>query len=356
MIAARTSAPPARATREARFAVVIPAYDVAAQVAGVIAGVPSWVDFIVVVDDGSRDQTREVVRGSPDPRVRLVVRERNGGVGAAMKDGYVEALRLGADVMIKMDGDGQMDPALLGPLISPILRGLADYTKGNRFRNASALRAMPRIRRYGNLGLSFLSKLASGYWGLFDPTNGYTAVRRELLEQLPLERIADDYFFEISMLVVLSVHHASVRDVPMPARYGGEGSSMAIGRVLWTFPLKLARAAVWRFWFKHFYYDLSAVALFFLAGLPLCLLGVGLGAHYWIRSFATGIPTTAGQVMLSGLPLLVGIQLLLQAFVSDVHSAPQVSQHEPLRAPSALEAVGAAATQESASSHASRAS
>jgi dolichol-phosphate mannosyltransferase len=189
---------------------------------------------------------------------------------------------------------------------------------------------MPALRRLGNLALSFLVKLTSGYWTIFDPTNGYTAVRREVLSALALDRVADRYFFEVSMLVQLNLTNACVRDIPMPARYGDENSSLRIRRALLTFPPKLLTASVSRIWDKYFLYDFTAVSLFLTASIPLIGTGVFLGIRYWVHSFATGIPTTAGQVMLSVLPLLVGFQLLLQAFVTDINAVPQVSQFGPL--------------------------
>jgi dolichol-phosphate mannosyltransferase len=313
-----------------RFAVVIPAFNVSKQISRVISRLPAWVDHVIVVDDCGQDDTKAVVRAIGDPRLELIERETNGGVGAAMKSGYERALVLGAEVIIKMDGDDQMDPSLLPSLVAPILRGHADYTKGNRFRAKAALSAMPLPRRLGNLGLSFLTKVASGYWNIFDPTNGYTAIRREALAALPLSRIADRYFFEISMLVQLNITGALVKDVFMPSRYQDEKSSMRIGVVLASFPARLAGAAIERLWNKHFIYDFTAVSLFLVAGLPLIGLGGVLGTFYWSRSIRTGIPATAGQVMLSVLPLLVGFQLVLQSFVIDIGSVPQTSQYGPI--------------------------
>lgn len=313
-----------------RFAVVIPAYNVAPFIATVISHLPHWIDHIIVVDDCSADGSADAARATGDPRLHIIRHDVNGGVGAATKTGYGEAIRLGADVVIKIDGDNQMDPAHLPALVSPILRNQADYTKGNRFRNKTALRDMPTSRRIGNLVLSFLTKLASGYWDIFDPTNGYTAARREVLLALPLERVADRYFFETSMLVRLNVLNACVMDITMPSHYGDENSSLRIGQVLVSFPPKLAASVLTRLWNKYFLYDFTAVSLFILASIPLVLTGGILGVKYWSHSIASGQPATAGQVMLSVLPLLVGFQLLLQAFVIDISSVPQGSSFAPL--------------------------
>jgi dolichol-phosphate mannosyltransferase len=317
----------------ATCAVVIPAYNVDGFIGAVISQLPGWIDHIIVVDDCSTDNTFEVASATHHPKLRLIRHERNGGVGAAMKTGYREALRLHADIIVKMDGDDQMDPSQLPALVAPLLRAQADYAKGNRFRDRDTLRVMPILRRIGNLALSFLTKLASGYWNIFDPTNGYTAIRRETLTALPLDRLGERYFFEISMLVQLNLTNACVRDVPMPSRYGVENSSLRIGRVVLSFPPKLVASTLSRLWTKYFIYDFTAVSLFIVAGVPLMLTGAALGIKYWSHSIATGVPTTPGQVMLSVFPLLLGFQLLLQAFVIDINAVPQGSAHGPLEFP-----------------------
>lgn len=320
-------------SQPAKVAVVIPCYRVEREIRAVIAGLPSFVSLIVCVNDASPDGTAAAVRAANDPRVVLVEHARNQGVGGAMVTGYRECLRRGADVVVKVDGDGQMDPAHLPALLRPLLDATADFTKGNRWHDAARLTAMPRLRRLGNLGLSFLTKLASGYWKIFDPCNGYTAVRAEVLEQVPLDHLARDYFFESSLLVELYVLRAVVRDVPMPARYGDERSSLRISRVLWSFPPRLLRGLVYRVWARHFVRDFSAVALFLSTGLALTLFGGLFGSWAWLQSYWEHQPATAGTVMLSALPFMVGFQLLLQAAVADMADQPDAPRtaEAPLR-------------------------
>jgi dolichol-phosphate mannosyltransferase len=315
--------------RRAVLAAVIPAYRVAGQIERVIARAPARFDHLIVVEDCGGDDTLARVEALADPRVTLVRRERNGGVGAATKTGYLAALELGADLVVKLDGDDQMDPAHLPELLAPLVRGEADYTKGNRFRRAESLRGMPPVRRLGNLGLSFLGKVSSGYWTIFDPTNGYTAIRSEALRELPLERLADRYFFELSMLVELNLVGAVVRDVFMPSRYADERSSLSPALALLDFPPRLLRAGLRRLWDRHFLRDFTPVSLFLVGSAPLLGLGAVLGTHYWTRSIATGVATTAGQVMLTVLPLLAGLQLLLQALMLDIGSVPRHSPFAP---------------------------
>ena len=241
-----------------------------------------------------------------------------------MRTGYQEALRLGADIVVKMDGDDQMDPVYLPALISPLERGTADYTKGNRWHDTHLLMTMPFVRRVGNLGLSFLTKAASGYWKVFDPCNGYTAIHAAALRQIPLTRLASDYFFESSLLVELNLVRAVVHDIPMPARYGDEQSSLRIGRTLLRFPAALARALLWRLWRRYFLDDFKAASAFLVMGVSLVLWGMSFGGYSWLSSSIRGVPSTAGTVMLSAMPLLMGFQLLLQVAVLDIADEPTV--------------------------------
>jgi dolichol-phosphate mannosyltransferase len=306
-----------------RAAVVIPCYRVERHIAEVIRGIPPFVSLIVAVDDACPNGTGDVIEGLGDPRVVVVRHARNQGVGGAMKTGYQECLRRGADIVVKMDGDGQMNPDRLPELIAPLLSGHADYTKGNRWTHSTSLRQMPVVRRVGNLGLSFLTKLASGHWKIFDPCNGYTAIHERALRQLPLDRLARDYFFEISVLVELGVIGAAVRDVPMAAIYGDEQSSLRIGRILRTFPRRLATSCLRRVWSRHFVREFGPVGLFLTSGGLLTCWGTLFGAWAWASSSLSGVPATSGTVMLSALPFLMGFQLLLQALVMDVTAQPQ---------------------------------
>jgi glycosyltransferase involved in cell wall biosynthesis len=248
-------------------------------------------------------------------------------VGGALVTGYRAALAEGADIVVKVDGDGQMDPAFLPTLVRPIVAGRADYAKGNRFYDLESLRAMPRVRLFGNAMLSLVSKVASGYWDIMDPTNGYTAIHRVALAALPLDKVDGGYFFESDMLFRLYTIRAVVRDVPMPARYEDETSSLNIGRVAVSFPLKYLRAAGKRFFYSYCLRDFNVATIqFFLAAL-IGTAGAAFGIAKWIESNQTGTPATSGAVMLAALPVLVAIQLLLSALNYDVQNVPR----EPLQ-------------------------
>ncbi|MBI3270095.1 MAG: glycosyltransferase family 2 protein [Planctomycetes bacterium] len=305
-----------------RVAVVIPAYKVEGTIVRVVAGVPPWVDHVVVVDDASPDRTSELVRGLSDPRVRLLRHEVNLGVGGAMTTGYRAALELGAALVVKMDGDGQMDPARLPQLLAPLVARRADYAKGNRFYDFHALRRMPAARRWGNMGLTFLAKVASGYWNISDPTNGYTAIRREALSALNLDAVHPRYFFEISMLINLNVVRAVVVDLHMPAIYGDEKSSMSLAEISLTFPFRLFAGLVRRVYWRYFFYDLTETSVFLASGLLLMGLGTAFGLWRWYVSITTDKLQSTGTIFLAALPFILGFQLFLQAVVLDIHNRP----------------------------------
>jgi dolichol-phosphate mannosyltransferase len=310
-------------------AVVVPMYRAAAHIANVVRRIPEWVRTIVVVDDCSPDDGVAVLQKVGDPRVALVRHEVNQGVGGAMLTGYREALRLGARILVKMDADDQMDPAALPALVGPVMRGEADYTKGNRFLHARELRRMPLVRRLGNLGLSFVMKVATGYWRVFDPTNGYTALHASVARVLDERRIARRYFFESSLLLELSVQRAVVRDVFIPAKYGDERSNLSPTRMLFAFPPRQLHGLLRRLWSQYFLRDFGLMPVFLLVGLAALLFGVTFGAFTWYHSAATGVVASTGTVMLAVLPIILGVQFLLQALTLDVAAEPQHPiQHE----------------------------
>lgn len=246
------------------IAVVVPCYQVERTITEVVSQIPDYVKHIILVDDASPGNTPKILDKLCYGRIEVVHLPSNLGVGGATIAGYERALALGADVIVKLDGDGQMDPTRMGALIDPILNGKADYTKGNRFLHSRQLRSMPVVRRIGNIGLSFLVKLASGYWNIFDPSNGYTAINGTVFTLLERPRIHHRYFFETSMLIELGLQKAVVRDVSMPAFYGDEKSQLSEMKSLFDFPPKLFLASLRRILIQYFIRDFSAVSLGFL--------------------------------------------------------------------------------------------
>jgi glycosyltransferase involved in cell wall biosynthesis len=317
---------------EFNIAVVIPAYGVERDLPSVLAGLPAYIKHIIVVNDASPDASENVAAraAKDDCRILLISHTQNQGVGGAMVSGFRQALALGAQIVIKLDGDGQMDPAYIPALITPLIQGKADYVKGNRFRDFQSLQQMPFVRRLGNLGLSFLTKAATGYWGIFDPTNGFFAIRAEALAQLSLEKLDPRYYFETSMLANLYLLDALVMDVAIPARYGNETSSLSIRRTLLEFPFKLLGTFFRRIVLKYYLYDFSMMSLYLLVGVPLLLFGGIFGGIKWLEYASKNIPAPTGTVMLPTLSVLLGIQILLSAIEIDMNSMPRKALSEPL--------------------------
>jgi glycosyltransferase involved in cell wall biosynthesis len=308
-----------------RIAVVLPCYKSKDHVLGVIEGIGPEPFLIVAVDDACPLGTgRHIRENCRDPRVVVVENPSNLGVGGATMHGYRIALERGADIVVKMDSDGQMDPELLPDVVHPVAAGLADYAKGNRFFFVDGLKSMPGVRLFGNAGLSFLTKFATGYWNLFDPTNGYTAIHRLALEALPLDRIDKRYFFESDLLFRLYLAGAVVIDVPMAARYGDEESNLKVRRVVLPFLFKNLRNFAKRVFYRYFLRDLNFGSLELVVGTVLLLFGAIFGIVKWIDSATSGIPATAGQAMLAGLPVLVGVQMILGFFSFDFQAVPRV--------------------------------
>lgn len=313
-----------------KIGVIIPAYRVEKHIAAVIAGIPAWVEQIIVVNDCSPDSTRAIVESIADPRVHLLNHAKNLGVGGAMLSGFQYALKQDLDILIKVDGDGQMDTHYLPQLIEPILEGKADYTKGNRFLHPLALQRMPFLRRLGNLALTFMTKLASGYWNIFDPTNGYLAISSEKLQAINPRKISRNYFFETSMLCELRKLNAVVLDVPIPAVYQGEKSSMNIPREFFVFLFNLLFRFFSRIFNRYFLYDFSAASFYLISGTILEVFGFIWGVEKWAESSRAGIPATTGTVLIAVLPIILGIQFLVQAVAQDIADVPASVQSIPI--------------------------
>ena len=309
--------------KDQRITVVLPAYNEARHIAQVIETMPKLVDCVIVVDDCSKDNTYEAAAACADSRVVAVRLEENQGVGGAMVAGYRRAMELGADIVVKMDADGQMIPDYLPRLLDALIEGGYDYAKGNRFLASESLGQMPKLRLFGNIALTFLTKLASGYWHIFDPQNGYTAIKASALGVLDLNHIHKRFFFENDMLVHLNFLSFRVKDVAIPARYGEEVSHLSPFRIMVTFPSLLLRRFLRRIYQKYVLRDFSPIALFFLLGTLLFGWGTGYGLYLWIKASGTLNPTPTGTIMFALLPLILGFQLLLQAIVLDIQESPK---------------------------------
>ncbi len=305
------------------IAVVIPCYRVARHVLSVIDTIGPEVSLIVVVDDGCPEQSGQLVLCQcRDPRVVVEFLPTNQGVGKAVLAGYRRAIAAGADVIVKIDGDGQMNPQLIRQFVAPILEGEADYTKGNRFFDLESLQSMPLARLVGNAGLSFITKLSSGYWKVMDPTNGYTAIDARIASVLPYDKIASRYFFESDMLFRLGTLQAAIVDIPMEAVYGEEKSSLRIRRVLFEFPLQHAIRFCKRIFYSYFLRDFNAASIELIVGAVLTLSGLIFGIMNWAHYSKLQVTAPTGTVLLATVQVIVGAQLLLSWITFDLNSSP----------------------------------
>jgi len=313
------------------IAVVIPCYRVKAHILDVLAQIPQSVRTIYCVDDGCPENSGAFVEANAtDRRVVVLYNPTNRGVGGAMITGYRRALADGAAIIVKIDGDGQMDPRLLDKFVEPIRRGASDYTKGNRFFRLEGLHDMPLSRLLGNALLTFMSKLSSGYWHIFDPTNGYTAIHAAVLGQLPLDKISERYFFESDMLFRLSTVRAVVTDVPMTAVYGEARSGLVIHRILLPFLAGHTVNFFKRIFYNYFLRDFQIASVEWILG-PILALGGFVLRHLELEpAIAANTPATAGTVMIAALPIIVGIQMILGALNYDIQNTPQRPLHPAL--------------------------
>jgi glycosyltransferase involved in cell wall biosynthesis len=311
-----------------RIAVIIPCYRVQSKILDVIARIQADIAAIYVVDDACPLRVGELVeREVRDPRVRVIRRAENGGVGAATMTGMAAAAADGADILVKIDGDGQMDPALIPSLVRPLLSSQADYAKGTRFFAPEYLVDMPVVRLLGNSVLSLLAKLSSGYWNIMDPTNGFIAMHATIFRLLPHGKIAERFFFESDMLFRVNLLRAHVVDVPIRAHYGGEFSNLRIARVILPFIWYHLRNLAKRIAYSYFMRDFSVGSLYLVFGIPAVLFGIIFGAYEWMESVRTDVVASAGTVMLAALPLVMGFQLLLSFLAFDIANVPRLPLH-----------------------------
>jgi glycosyltransferase involved in cell wall biosynthesis len=307
------------------IAVVIPSYRVTQHILEVLKGIGPEVNQIFVVDDACPDNSGDFVeKHTKDKRVKVLRHSENQGVGGAVITGYRAALEAGADIVVKVDGDGQMNPALIPNLIAPILAGEADYAKGNRFDSLEDLYEMPRVRILGNAVLSLWSKQSTGYWRITDPTNGFTAIHRKALENIHLDKLRKTYFFESDMLFRLSIINAVVTDVPMKAVYGDEKSHLKIRKVLLEFPFRHTVNLLKRVFYRYYLREWSIASIELPVGLSLLVFGLWFGLASFIDASGAGRATTAGQVTVAAIGIILGVQFLLSFLAYDVQSEPKI--------------------------------
>lgn len=305
-------------------AVVIPCFKVKKHIIELLERIPSFVEKIYVVDDKCPEGTGILVQQKvTDSRVVVIFNEINLGVGGAVMAGMKKAIEDGLDVIVKVDGDGQMDPRLIESFVEPILNGEADYTKGNRFYSLENVAGMPAMRIFGNGILSLMAKLSTGYWDIFDPTNGYTAIHAKTASLLPFEKLSTRYFFETDMLFRLGTIRAVVVDVPMMAVYQDETSNLKIRNILGEFLFKHFRNFFKRIFYNYFLRDMSIGTVELLGGVAFSSFGLCYGAYHWIEAARQGRFSAGGTIMLSALTVILGMQMLLGFLAIDMSSVPK---------------------------------
>src|SRR5579863_6957111 len=306
-----------------KICVIIPCYRVKDQIIKVIGSIPEIIDKIFVIDDCCPESSGKfVLSNNNDMRDEVIFHEQNKGVGGALKTGYQKAVLQGYTIAIKIDGYGKMYPLLIHKFITPLLHNKADYTKGNRFFKLMNLRAMPKIRLLGNSGLSFITKLSTGHWNVMDPTNGYTAIRCDIIDYIDLDRIDNRYFFETDLLYQLGLIRARVVDIPMVAVYEDENSSLSVKKVLFEFSWKHFKLFFKRIGINYFSRDfnIGSIALFF--GVLFSLITLLLGVPLWAHNAALSVNTPVGTVIRYLLFSLIGIGGLTGWLMYDIFSQP----------------------------------
>lgn len=315
-----------------KIAVVIPCYRVLRHILDVIKNIGPEVSIIYVIDDFCPESSGAFVQNNcTDHRIKVVLLPENRGVGGAVLAGYQAAIADKMDIIVKIDGDGQMDPALIPYFVAPIVAGEADYCKGNRFFDLESVRKMPKARLFGNAVLSFVTKISSGYWNLFDPTNGYTAIHCDVARHLPFSKISSRYFFESDILFRLNTLRSVVFDIPMDAKYGDEISNLRISSIIGEFSVKHIKNFVKRIFYNYYLRDMSLASIELPIGTAFFLFGVIFGAYQWVQSITTGLPSSPGTVMLSALPVILGLQLILAFLGHDIRTVPTRPIHRLIR-------------------------
>ena len=307
---------------ENKIAVVIPYYNASKLIVSVLKKLPNLVTKVYIVDDCSlQPLPDEAMKAFHN--VEYLKNIKNLGVGGATKTGFNKAIADKMDIVVKVDADDQMDTSYIIKLIEPLLANKASYAKGNRFRDFKALKKMPFTRKIGNLGLSFLTKAATGYWNNFDPTNGFFAIKIETLKLLDFDEISNRYYFETALISQLYFQDAVIKDVPMPAIYGDEKSNMSVWKMPFVFVPKLIKTFINRLIKSYFVYDFNISSIYILLGIPLFLFGFIYGIYNWWFYSSQDMFAPTGTIMLVTLTIIVGFQLLLQAVHYDITKAPK---------------------------------
>lgn len=286
-----------------KIAVIVPAFNESKLISETLASIPDFVDRIFAIDDASMDSTyEEIIKAqSLDARVVPLKNEINLGVGGSITKGYKEALKKGMDICVVMDGDGQMPPEYLRELIVPITENRADVAKGNRFFSKNSFKSMPPHRILGNAVFSILNKIGSGYWKILDPQNGYIASRSTVIEKIDFEKLTNGYAFQNAYLCAIKMQNVYLVDVPIPAKYGNEISTMPIFKVTFVIIGTLGR----NFFKRIISFSLSPIALAVQAAYFSSLSLLGLFAFHLRDSSVPAIKLVFASVIIFGIATLI---------------------------------------------------
>ena len=309
----------------ASIAVVIPAYRAKSHILAVLNNVPKYVSLIVLVDDACPDQTGDFAKAAfVDKRLVVIKHSKNLGVGGAMKTGYREAICRNSEIVVKVDADNQMDQRMIPSLVLPLLEKKCDFTKGNRFVSPRSIASMPRMRIVGNLILSFMSKFSTGYWDIFDPTNGFTAVNSKILSQIEIDKVDNGFFFESDMLFRLGIARAVVRDVPMIAIYGQEKSNLKISKIMSKFLFHHISNSAKRLGYSYFLRDFNVASITFLLGVTFTSLSIFIGSYSWLHSFINQVQTPIGTQFMFLTFFVAGMYSLVNFLNFDMQMTPRI--------------------------------
>lgn len=310
-----------------KVSVVIPSYKVKSKVLDVLRKIGPEVIRIYIIDDKCPEGSGDFIKENcHDPRLRIIYHEQNQGVGGAVITGYKAAIEEDMDIVVKIDGDGQMDPSLIHSFIAPIISRQYDYTKGNRFYRIDDVKKMPFERLFGNTVLSFITKASTGYWQLFDPTNGYTAVSVECVKNVELDKTSKRYFFESDLLFRLNIIGANIKDIPMTAVYEDEESNLKISKILFPFMKGHATNFTKRILYDYFLRDFSLGSISLASGFFFLSFGVIFGSYHWYKAVSEHVNASSGTVMLAALPVIIGTQLLLSFINYDISKSRNLNR------------------------------
>lgn len=309
--------------RDLRVAVVIPCYNEEKLIQRTIDTLPTSIDYIIAVNDASKDKTLEVLHRIAKSNKKVIVldNEQNGGIGFSLKHGFHHALvHTNAEAIGIVSGDAQCDPAYIEPMLDVFINRNCDYVKGNRFFQRKALQSMPGYRRLGNIFISLLTKFSTGYYSISDTTMGFGFLRRSILEQVDFGLVRERYDYENSMLIALSIANARLKDFAVPAIYGEETSTIDFWPTVFRV-LRVVWVGFWqRIYYKYILFSFHPIALFIFGGLLLSILGWVYGIFIVIERFVHNASPSTGTVMLCVLPLILGFQMLLTALIMDVYN------------------------------------